>query len=84
MPLGIVSDVDGFAMTMVVILLLSLGVVSLLLASIFRNGKRRDHQVDELLEEVRRSEDDRKIPLPSAAPEAREPWEKDSDWWKKS
>ena len=84
MPLGMVSDVDGFAMTMVVILLLSLGVVAMLLASIVRNGKRRDHQVDELLEEVRRSEDDRKIPLPSTAPEAREPWEKDSDWWKKS
>jgi len=84
MNLGMVSDVDGFAMTMVLILILSLGVVALLLVSIFRNGKRRDHQVEDLLEEVRRSEDDRKIPLPSAAPEVREPCEKDGDWWKKS
>lgn len=84
MPLGMVSDVDGFAMTMVLILILSLGVVALLLVSIFRNGKRRDRQVEELIEEVRRSQEDRKIPLPSAAPEAREPWEKEGDWWKKS
>ena len=83
MHLGVVSDVDGFAMTMVLILVLSFGVVALLLGSIFRNGKRRDHQVEELIDEVRRSQQPGKIPAPSATPDAREPWEKDGDWWKK-
>ena len=83
MHLGVVSDVDGFAMTMVLILALSLGVVALLLGSIFRNGKRRDRQVEDLIDEVRRSQEPRKVPAPSATPETREPWEKDGDWWKK-
>lgn len=83
MRLGLISDVDGLAMTMIVILTLSFGVVALLLWTIFRNGKRRDHEVEELLEEVRKSEEPRKVPSSAATPETREPWEKESDWWKK-
>lgn len=83
MHLGVVSDVDGFAMSMVLILVLSFGVVALLLVSIFRSGKRRPDPVEDLIEEVRRSEKPEKIPSPSATPDAREPWEKDGDWWKK-
>ena len=83
MHLGVVSDVDGFAMTMVLILVLSFGVVALLLVSIFRSGKRSSDPVEDLIEEVRRSQEPEKIPTPSATPEAREPWEKDGDWWKK-
>lgn len=83
MHVGVVSDADGFAMSMVLILVLSFGVVSLLLVSIFRSGKRRHDPVEDLIEEVRRSEEPEKIPAPSATPEPREPWEKDGDWWKK-
>ncbi len=83
MNLGLVSEVDGFAMSMVIILVLSFGVVALLLVSIFRSGKRRPDPVDELIEEVRRSQEPEKVPAPSATPEPREPWEKDGDWWKK-
>ena len=83
MDLAVVSAVDGFAMAMVVILTLGLGVVALLLWSITRHGKRRDHEVEELIEEVRRDQNEQKLPAPSAAPDAREPWEKDGDWWKK-
>jgi hypothetical protein len=83
MYLGVVSDVDGLAMTMLVVLILSFGVVALLLWSIFRHGKRRDREVEDLLEEVRRSQEPEKIPAPSATPETREAWEKDGDWWKK-
>ena len=83
MHLGVVSDVDGFAMTMVLILVLSFGVVALLLVSIFRSGKRSSDPVDDLIEEVRRSQKPRKVPSPAATPETREPWEKDGDWWKK-
>lgn len=83
MHLGLISDVDGLAMTMVVILTLSFGVVALLLWTIVRNGKRRDREVEELLEEVRKSQEPMKIPTSAAPPETREPWEKESDWWKK-
>ena len=83
MHLGVVSDVDGLAMTMLAVLILSFGVVALLLWSIFRHGKRRDHEVEDLLEEVGRSQEPEKVPAPSTTPEAREPWEKDGDWWKK-
>jgi hypothetical protein len=83
MNLAVVSAVDGFAMAMVVILTLGLGVVALLLWSITRHGKRRDREVEDLIEEVRRDQDARKLPTPTAPPEAREPWEKDGDWWKK-
>lgn len=83
MGLGAVSAVDGFAMAMVLILAMSFGVVALLLGSILRNGKRRDREVEKLIDEVRLSQQLEKSPAPSAAPEAREPWEKDGDWWKK-
>jgi hypothetical protein len=82
MPLAAVSDVDGFAMAMVLILVLSLGVVALLLFIIYRSGKRRDREVEELIDEMRDHEVD-KLPAPPATPETREPWEKDGDWWKK-
>jgi len=82
MPLAGVSAVDGFAMAMVVILTLGLGVVALLVVSISRNGKRRDHAVEQLIDELRRDEAAEKQPAPSAAPEPREAWEKDGDWWK--
>ena len=64
-------------------LVLSFGVVALLLVSIFRSGKRSSDPVDDLIEEVRRSQKPRKVPSPAATPETREPWEKDGDWWKK-
>lgn len=83
MQLGMVSDVDGFAMAMVLILVLSFGVVALLLVSIFRSGKRRHDPVEDLIEEVRREDDASKMPASTAASEQREPWEKDGDWWKR-
>lgn len=80
-----ISDVDALAISMVLILALSFGVVALLILSITRHGKRRDHEVEDLLEEVRRDQEAPKLPAPSArsAAEAREAWEKEGDWWKK-
>ena len=84
MPLGAVNAVDGFAMAMVVILVLSLGVVAILAVGIYRNGKRRENDVEKLLEEIRREQEAEKHPTPSApAAETREPWEREEDWWKK-
>jgi hypothetical protein len=80
-----ISDVDALAISMVLILALSFGVVALLILSITRHGKRRDHEVEDLLEEVRRDQEAAKLPAPSAgsAAETREAWEKEGDWWKK-
>ncbi len=86
MNLAKISDVDGLAMAMVVVLVLSFGVVAMLVVSITRQGKRRDREVEELLDEVRREQEAEKLPAPSSgatATESREPWEKDGDWWKK-
>lgn len=86
MSLATISDVDGLAMAMVLVLVLSFGVVALLIVSITRHGKRREREVEELLDEVRREDEAAKLPAPSAgsaAPETREAWEKDGDWWKK-
>lgn len=86
MNLAKISDVDALAMAMVLVLVLSFSVVALLIVFITRQGKRRDREVEELLDEVRREEAAEKLPAPSAgtaAPESREPWEKDGDWWKK-
>jgi hypothetical protein len=84
--LALLNAVDGFAMAMVVILTLGLGVVALLLGSIVRNGRRRDREVEELLDEIRRDAERDRQPAPSAPPESRasrEPWVRDGDWWKK-
>ena len=88
MNLGLLHAADGFAMAMVVILVLSLGIVALLAAGIYRSGKRHENEVEKLLEEVRRDEEEeeaqqQKHPTPPAGTEDREPWEKDVDWWKK-
>ena len=85
MNLGILHAADGFAMAMVVILIFSLGIVSSLAIGIYRSGKRRENEVEKLLEELRREEEEeqKKHPTPPAGTEEREPWEKEADWWKK-
>jgi hypothetical protein len=87
MFLGTVNAADGFAMAMVVILVLSLGIVALLAAGIYRSGKRRENEeVEKLLEELRREEEEelqKHHPASPTGAEDREPWEKEADWWKK-
>ena len=87
MSLGILHAADGFAMAMVVILIFSFGIVATLAVGIYRSGKRRENEVEKLLEEVRRDveeeERQQKHPTPPTGTEEREPWEKEVDWWKK-
>jgi hypothetical protein len=84
MSLGAVNPADGLAMALVVILVLSFSVVALLVVFIKRNGKRAETEVEKLLEELRREEDEEKHPAPpSGTGETREPWEREDDWWKK-
>lgn len=85
--LASLNAADGFALAMVLILALGLGVVALLLVSIARHGKRRDREVEALLDEVRRQSGQERLPAAAAAPAedapaAREPWERDADWWR--
>jgi len=77
------NEADGFAVAMIAMLTLSLGVVFGILFSMVRNGSRRDPEVDRLIEEVSR-EQDPPIEARTPPPEAKnaEPWEKDADWWK--
>ncbi|MEK7949396.1 hypothetical protein [Luteolibacter soli] len=84
--LGIVPAADGFAMAMVVILVFSLGIVATLIVGIYRSGKRHENEVEKLLEELRRDEEEeerqRKHPASPTGTQDREPWEKEADWWK--
>lgn len=79
MLLGSANPNDGFAMAMVVILVMSLSMVALLIATIFRSSKQMPSAVDELLEELDRDEKASRISVSQATGEA---WERPTDWWK--
>lgn len=84
MPVEQLSDSDGFALTMLAMMFLSVGVIALTLICGLRNAARRNPHVDELLEDVA-EEEKKKTPDP-LVPEGRvksEPWEREGDWWKK-
>lgn len=78
------SEADGFALAMIAMLTLSLGSLLAILVVMLRHGARRDRETEDLIDEATREEPE-KPPEKRTAPEdkAREPWEKDSDWWKK-
>ena len=73
---------DGFVIAMLVMMALSLGVLGVLAVCMRRNVARRNRQVDELLEEVAAEEEREKLAQAVGETPAREPWEKDGDWWK--
>ena len=78
------SDGDWFALAMLGFMLLSFGVLLSLGFSMLRNSSRRDGEVDKLIDEVTAAE---KTEIPAQATSLKpqlEPWEKESDWWKKS
>ena len=75
------SAADGFVIAMLVMMALSLGVVALLFFCMRRNAGRRDHQVDELLEEMEETESKQKQAALGDVPKP-QPWERDGDWWK--
>ena len=84
MSLVAINPADGLAMSMVVILVLSFSVVALLVFNIKRSGKRAETEVEKLLEELRREEEEANRPAqPAGSGETREPWEREEDWWKK-
>lgn len=73
---------DGFVIAMLVMMALSLGTLVVLAICMRRNVARRNREVDELLEEVAAEEEREKLAQAAGEAPAREPWEKDGDWWK--
>ncbi|MES2923065.1 MAG: hypothetical protein V4819_16030 [Verrucomicrobiota bacterium] len=76
------SASDGFVIAMLAMMALSLCVLIVLAICMRRNVARRNRQVDELLEEVAAEEARENRARAVADTPAREPWEKDGDWWK--
>lgn len=85
----IVSDADGFAIAMTVVLALAFLTVATLLISAWCHSRKRDHGVSRLLKELERPS--RRTSGPSASRPGRgtqeitpnrELWERDGDWWK--
>ncbi len=83
------TETDGLAIALLVTVLTSFGVIIMLLGCMLWNASRRDQDVDQLLDEMEKSEKDGE----SRAAEARakggrgedklEDWERAGDWWKK-
>jgi hypothetical protein len=85
---ALITQSDGFALAMLGILVMSFGIVALLIVGIYRNGRRRESEVEQLIEELRRNEEAEKAarhrPAPPTGEETpREAWEKEADWWRK-
>ncbi len=83
MPADPMNASDGFAIAMICMILLAMSTVGVLLLCMFRNARRRDPDVDALLDEIEETERQEKSPAPHGEdPQAKVPWERDSDWWK--
>ncbi len=73
---------DGFAITMIVMMLLAMSIIASLGFCMRANVARRDRQVDDLLDEV--SDDEKsKNQVPADEVPPTQAWERDDDWWKK-
>ena len=78
--IAVVSEADGFAIAMMVMLTLALGSVLMILIRIARHASKQSDDLDDLMETS-----DKEPVAPSGKQEKpeREAWEKESDWWKK-
>jgi heme/copper-type cytochrome/quinol oxidase subunit 2 len=78
-----IAAVDGLVLAMLCTMVLSMGVIGLLVFCMFRNVARRNHQVDDLLEEVAETERLEKQTATAKETEPQPaPWERSGDWWK--
>jgi hypothetical protein len=80
MLLGITNS-DGFAISMIAILGISLSFVLVILVSIFRQSRKSRSETDDLIDEVQREEE---VQPAGSGPKEEEskPWERKDDWWK--
>ncbi|MGE9270300.1 MAG: hypothetical protein ACQKBU_05800 [Verrucomicrobiales bacterium] len=82
MNLSTVNEADGFALAMLVMLVLALGAVLMILLRIAQNAsKHHDNELDGLNDRTGVPEPKNADPRNPGNP-PREPWEKDADWWK--
>lgn len=75
-----VTEADGFAIAMLIMLTLSLGSVLMILIRIARNASKQNDDLDDLMDD---SEKEAVAPSGSKEQPKDEPWEKEADWWKK-
>ncbi|MBB5350906.1 hypothetical protein HNR46_001140 [Haloferula luteola] len=80
LPIAI-TEADGFALSMIGILTLSLMTLLGIFVAILRSAAKRDPEVEALIEEVTRTAPP--TPVGSPEPSTHEPWEREGDWWKK-
>ncbi len=81
--MAIFTEADGFALAMLVVILLSFGVLIMLGFCMFRNASRRNGDVDRLIEELTDDEKNSGVGKVAAGDKLRrEVWEKDGDWWR--
>jgi hypothetical protein len=84
MTLASVNESDAFALAMITVMVCGLLVIGSILFTILRSGARRNHDVEELMDDFEREQRKAKAPAKKApAGKTGEPWEKDADWWKK-
>ncbi len=75
---------DGFAIAMLGVIALAMGVIALLFFCMKRAAARRDPFVDALLEELENDEREaEKTARMKETASPSNPWERDADWWKK-
>jgi len=77
------TESDAFALSMLAVISLGLGVVGMLLLCMAKHACCRDFEVENLIEEVTTMGKPKPAPATKSRPSNREPWEKDGDWWKK-
>lgn len=75
-----ILESDAFAIAMLLVIFSGMGVVGLLLLTMRWRVSRRDPHVDELLEEL--AAEQKKQVASGPVKETRQPWERESDWWK--
>jgi len=78
-----ITESDGLALAMLLVMSLSFSVIATLLYCMFRNRSKRDPEVDRLLEEL----EDKQSPADparagSGKEQPKEPCERESEWWK--
>jgi hypothetical protein len=76
------GESDGFAIAMIAVMSSAFGMIGLLIFGIVRSARKRDREVDDLVDEV--SAPTKKPPVAAAQPEKKPAaWEREGDWWKK-
>lgn len=79
-----IGAADGFAIAMLGVIALAMGVIALLFFCMKLAAAKRDPHVDALLEELENEErESAKTARMKEAASPSNPWERDADWWKK-